>query len=62
MAYVVHYSISYCIVLCVDLWLQWVRDELPLVSVPEAGLELRQLFERASSQRPRGWSGTETAV
>ena len=30
------------------MWLGWIRDELPLVSIPEASLELRQLFERAT--------------
>jgi hypothetical protein len=30
------------------MWLEWIRDELPLVSIPEASLELRQLFERAT--------------
>ena len=34
--------------LILELWLEWLRDELPLVSVPEAGMELRQLFERAT--------------
>ena len=30
------------------MWLEWIRDELPLVSIPEASVELRQLFERAT--------------
>ena len=31
-----------------EMWLEWIRDELPLVSIPEASTELRQLFERAT--------------
>ena len=31
-----------------ELWLEWLKDELPLASVPEASMELRQLFERAT--------------
>lgn len=35
--------------LCIlELWLEWLQDELPLVSVPEASMELRQVFERAT--------------
>ncbi len=30
-----------------ELWLQWIRDELPLCSLPEAALQLRILFETA---------------
>ena len=30
-----------------ELWLQWIGDELPLCSIPEAALEMRELFETA---------------
>ena len=33
---------------CPGLWLEWIRDEMPLVSLPEAAMELRQVFERAT--------------
>ena len=33
----------------IELWLGWLQDELPLVTVPEASVELRQLFERATA-------------
>ena len=33
--------------LFLDLWLQWISDELPLCSIPEAALEMRELFEVA---------------
>jgi hypothetical protein len=30
-----------------ELWLQWIGDELPLCSIPEAALEMKKLFETA---------------
>ena len=30
-----------------ELWLQWISDELPLCSIPEAALEMKELFETA---------------
>jgi len=30
-----------------ELWLEWLGDELPLASLPEASAELRALFEQA---------------
>ena len=34
-------------VISVELWLEWLGDELPLASLPEASAELRALFEQA---------------
>ena len=30
-----------------DLWLQWLKDESLLVSIPAAALELKDLYEKA---------------
>ena len=30
-----------------ELWLQWIGDELPLCSIPEAAMEMKELFETA---------------
>ena len=40
-----------------EIWLQWVRDELPLCSLPEAALQLRLLFETAVDDYLCEWSG-----
>ena len=38
----------YVVFVVLELWLEWIQDEMPLVSIPEASMELRQLFDRAT--------------
>ena len=40
-------SMTLCDLFHAELWLQWIGDELPLCSIPEAAMEMGQLFETA---------------
>ena len=31
----------------IEIWLEWLKDESTLITIPSAAQELKQLFERA---------------